>query len=398
MAAASDPKVSLVVVATRNADRLARCLDGVAREAPTGVALEVLVVLNAAEACVESMAKDLGERVRTVRSEVPLGFAGGVNLGVRHARGELLHILHDDAEVEAGWLDPLIAAVDDRPEVGAAGSLVLNPSGEFQTAGAILWRDGRTAPLSERMVAEAVSRGEAYPVDYCASASLLVRRDALELAGGLDERFHPAYYVDVDLAMALRHHGYLTVCEPRSRVRHARGGSSRETFRVFVSERNRELFSAKWADDLPRQAPYGDDSEARSRAREVTETCASRIAAADSRGPAPPGDRPPLAPETPEERLRRERRQLLREVALKDAYIAELERIRAVEMERRATEMENSAATRRRLEADGAIAQRALADLHAELGRLRDRVRELEAPTGSRLRRLIRRAGSSRTG
>lgn len=390
MAAASDPKVSIVVVATRNADRLARCLDGLAREAPVGVALEILVVLNAAEACVESMANDLGERVRTVSSEVPLGFAGGVNLGVRHARGELLHILHDDAEVEAGWLDPLIAAVDGSPEVGAAGSLVLDPNGEFQTAGAILWRDGRTAPLSERMAAEAVGRGETYPVDYCASASLLVRREALETAGGLDERFHPAYYVDVDLAMALRHHGYLTVCEPRSRVRHARGGSSREMFRVFVSERNRELFSAKWADDLSDQAPYGDDAEARSRAREVTETYARRIAAADSRGPDLPGDRPSLAPETPEERLRRERRQLLRDVVLKDAYIAELERIRAAELER-------SAATRRRLEADGAIAQDALADAHAELGRLHDRVKELEAQSGSRLRRLIRRAGSSRT-
>ncbi|MDP9134667.1 MAG: glycosyltransferase family 2 protein [Actinomycetota bacterium] len=409
----NQPRVSIVIVAARNAERLLSCLERVVLEAPDEVALEIVVVLNAAEPGMEEALRSAFEHVQVVSSDVPLGFAGGVNLGASHTRGELLHVLHDDTEVEPGWLDRLIAVLEDRPEAGAVGSLVLGPDGSVQSAGAVLWRDGRTEAIAPRGREE--QRSDAYPVDYCASASLLVRRDAWEAVGGLDERFHPAYYVDVDLAMALRSGGYATLCEPRSRVRHERGGSSRDAFRSFVSERNRATFVAKWAHDLTHQAPYADGAEARSRAVEATAARARAVVAA--RRPPTGGsiDRPPPDPETAADRLRREREQLLREIAVKDAYVAELERIAATERTRRADELADAAETRRRLEADGAIAQQALVEAHAELWFLRDRVRTLNAieaggwwrlrsrllglrTAGGRLRRLIRRAGTSRTG
>jgi GT2 family glycosyltransferase len=410
-----DPRVSVVIVAARNAERLLRCVERVLREAPDAVALEVVVVLNAAEPGLEEALRSAYEHARVVSSDVPLGFPGGVNLGARHARGELLHVLHDDTEVEPGWLERLIAALDERAEAGAVGSLVLDPDGTVQSAGAVLWRDGRTEPLPADGPGALWQGGDAYPVDYCASASLLIRRDAWEAVGGLDERFHPAYYVDVDLAMALRSQGYAMLCEPRSRVRHERGGSSRETFRSFVSERNRATFAAKWARDLAHQAPYADDPGAHSRARAATEARVGAVAAARRPAADAAVDRRPPEPETAVERLRRERELLLRDVAVKDAYVVELERIAAAELAARAEELAAAAATRRRLEADGATAQRALAEAHRELHLLRDRVRTLDAieaggwwrlrsrllglrTAGGRLRRLIRRAGTSRTG
>jgi GT2 family glycosyltransferase len=374
------PHVSVVIVAAKRAERLVGCIEGVVREAPRDVGLEVVVVPNAAEPGLREALEGEVEGVRIVESEVPLGFAGGVNLGARHARGETLHVLHDDAEVCPGWLDGLLAALDERPEAGAVGSLVLNMDGTVQSGGHVLWRDGRTGPVPADLLPTAAS----YPVDYCASASLLVRREAWDAIGGLDEGFHPAYYVDVDMAMALRRAGYTIVCEPRSRVRHVRGGSSREAFRTFVSGRNRERFTAKWAEDLGHQEPYADDGEAHARARQAAERRARAVAA----GPRPARAGAPAAPpEAESDALLRERRQLLRDIAVKDAYVEELERIRAFadsELVRRAEAQE-------RLEADGALAQRALEDLGAEIDRLRQRLEVLDAIEAGGWWRLRRR-------
>src|SRR3954452_21806972 len=105
----------------------------------------MVVVLNAAVPAVCEAVAGAAD-VGAVRSDVPLGFAGGVNLGVRHARGDVLHVLHDDTEVEPGWLDALLEALDREPRAGLVGSLVLDRLGTVQTAGYVLWRDGSTEP------------------------------------------------------------------------------------------------------------------------------------------------------------------------------------------------------------------------------------------------------------
>jgi GT2 family glycosyltransferase len=340
---APDPAVSIVVAAARDPDRLVRCLDAVARAADRPY--EVVVVLDAAE---PGFAERLDAQVRGARvvgSDVPLGFAGGVRLGMRQARAGLLHVLHDDTEVCPGWLGALADALEAHPEAGAAGSRILDLDGGFQGAGHIVWRDGTTSPLPPPAESDA-----AFPVDYCASASLLIRREAWEATGGFDPEFHPAYYVDVDIAMALRAHGYVMLCEPASRVCHQRGGSTRQAFRNFVSARNRERFVAKWEADLAHQAPPGEPLE---RARRATELRAAAVATAPRPAPAEPHDDDP-------------RRQRERDAAVKDAFIAHAEGLIA-----------ELAATCERLQTDGAVAQAALGELHEEHAALHGHYAEL---------------------
>jgi GT2 family glycosyltransferase len=63
------------------------------------------------------------------------------------------------------------------------------------------------------------------PVEQPAAAALALRRDALAAAGGLDERFHPAWFEDVDLARRLRDAGAVVRYWPAARFRHRLGAS-----------------------------------------------------------------------------------------------------------------------------------------------------------------------------
>jgi GT2 family glycosyltransferase len=361
---ATDPRVSIVIVTARRPDRLLRCLAAIAREVPADLACEVVVVLNAAEPALRAQLAAEVAGARVVESEIPLGFAGGANLGALHARGALLHHLHDDTEVGRGWLVALTAALDAHPEAGAAGSLVLGFDGAVQTAGYVLWRDGTTSPPWTGPPPPPESFGRPYAVDYCASASLLIRTSAWDATGGFNEDLHPAYYVDVDLAMALRDAGHVVLCAPGSRVLHERGGSSGSAFRAFVSARNRELFVARWSRDLAAQEPPGEGADALDRARAAT---ARRAAAVAAMGPRAGRATPAAGVDDEVGRLRREHLQLRRDVAVKDAFIAHAERLLA-----------EAAATRDRLEADGAIAQRALVDVHEANAAVHDRYAALQ--------------------
>src|SRR5450631_1497794 len=144
--ASGTPRVSVVIPSAATSDLLAACLRSLARHAPAGIPFETIVVLNNATRESEARIYDAFKGVRVVSSSVNLGLAGAGNLGRAHARGELLAILHDDAEIEAGWMEALVETADLHPEAGAIGSKVFFPDGRLQSAGNILWRDGTTSP------------------------------------------------------------------------------------------------------------------------------------------------------------------------------------------------------------------------------------------------------------
>jgi GT2 family glycosyltransferase len=331
----AEPLVSVVIVTARDPERLLRCLDHVAVDAGA-IPLEVVVVFNDPAPGLAETISAAVEGLVIVHSEVPLGFAGGANLGARHARGAFVGVLHDDAEVCDGWLAGLVDALEAHPEAGAAGSLILDlASGAVQVAGWVIWSDGRTeAPWREPAPPPAQSFRGVRAVDYCASSSLLVRRVAWEAAGGFDEDFHPAQYVDADFSMAMRRAGWTVILAPESRVRHAAGGTTTASMKRFAADRNRARFRAKWAEDLREQADYGDEATALERARSATLRRAEAVVeapkAASAAMPGRDEDRVRDAGGEGEgegegDRLRREQRELRRDLEFKAAYIGHLE-------------------------------------------------------------------------
>jgi hypothetical protein len=82
------------------------------------------------------------------------------------------------------------------------------------------------------------------------------------LVGGLDERYYPVYFVDADLAMAMRKVGFAVLYQPNSRIRHHLGASTNPDFKAFLQQRNRRLFVEKWGAALENHEPYERDSSA----------------------------------------------------------------------------------------------------------------------------------------
>jgi len=285
------PLVSIVVPSAAAPEFLFACLRSLERHLPASIPTETIVVLDRAPADAAAAVEAAAPGVLVAASAVRLGLARSGNRGRRRARGEFIALVHDDSEIEAGWLEALVSAAAAHPEAGAFGGLVTFPDGTPQTAGDVLFRDGSGLPVWAGSSACAGSLDRLRAADYCASNALLVRTAAWDAVGGLDPRYFPAYYVDVDLAMALRDAGWSVLFEPRARNRHRKGASSRKTFRLWVNARNRATFVAKWGSALADHEPWdGGSPESVSRALARAEAAAVRLATGPRRAGVPPAE------------------------------------------------------------------------------------------------------------
>ncbi len=117
------PDSSVVVVSYRPGDWLGPCVASALAQAT-----QVVVVDNgSAAARATAVAAPMGAEV--VRSAVNLGFAGGVELGLRHARGALVALLNDDAVAGPGWIEAARAALADPTVAAVTPKVVLD--GEY---------------------------------------------------------------------------------------------------------------------------------------------------------------------------------------------------------------------------------------------------------------------------
>lgn len=199
---------------------------------------EVFVVDNgsfdgSAEYCLS-----LGPIVRFVQSNSNLGFAAANNLGASLATAEMILFLNPDADVTAGAVRALCAAIAADSRAGAAGARLLNSDGSSQ-ASCVLAFPRLMHPVVNSnmfrflfpglMLWGGVDTGDSSPrprrVEAVSGACLIVRRAIFEAVGGFSEDYF-MYSEDVDLCWKMRRAGHWTLHVPEAVVIHHGGKST----------------------------------------------------------------------------------------------------------------------------------------------------------------------------
>jgi GT2 family glycosyltransferase len=242
------PTVSIVVVTYGTGPVVLEMLDAVARH--TSIAHEVIVV-----DCAPPDPTTRTSRLLTGRRDIQLlavddnlGFAGGNEYGVEHARGEYLCFLNADVIVGPGWLEPLIGALDD-PAVGIAAPVFLNDDGSLQEAGQLILADTFTASIGGDVMPGDRTNAFSRDVDYASAACWLVRRADHLALGGFDRHYHPAYFEDADYALRMEARGKRTRLVADVALVHRRGqGTGRRS--ATLGQNTHARFKRHWAAHL----------------------------------------------------------------------------------------------------------------------------------------------------
>jgi len=176
------------------------------------------------------------------------GFATGINAGAAPGHAPFLLLLNPDCVAGADFVARLIDFAAAHPEAAIVGPRILNADGTIQGSarrfpGWSTFIAGRSSWLTKRFPKNPLSRWNlpalaegAGPsrVDWVSGACMLVRRDAFEQAGGMDERFF-LYWEDADLCRRLDELGWRTIYFPDAEVVHAGGRSSVHAYRESLA-------------------------------------------------------------------------------------------------------------------------------------------------------------------
>lgn len=201
---------------------------------------EVIVVDNASTDATREIVDRPG--VRLIASKQNLGFAGGCHAGADAATGSVLVFLGHDTVPRPGWLDPLVASVDD-PDIGAAMATIedADEPGRFNTSGGYLTYFG-LAWVSD--LGEPIPPYEPDLVDvpFPSGAAMAITAENWVRFDGFRQSLF-MYHEDTDLGWRLRLAGLRVVRVPASRVLH-HYDFSRAPEKMYWLERNRHILLA----------------------------------------------------------------------------------------------------------------------------------------------------------
>lgn len=241
------PMISAVVPNRDGADVLPRCLEHLAA---AGVA-DVVVVDDGST---DGSDADAAERGARVLRSPGAGFSAAVNHGVAATDGVYVLVLNSDAFVRPETPSLLAAALDADQGLGAGAAALEHESGARASS---IGRDLTLVHALRNAVSLPPSlppeRGSIQEAAFFPLACVLMRREAWEEVGGLDERYR-FYFEDHDLCWRLRRAGWRLAVRWDARAVHLEGGSSRARgphpwFRQFHESRLRYLrkrYPAGW--------------------------------------------------------------------------------------------------------------------------------------------------------
>ena len=218
--AVGDHNVTAIVVNYKSGEDLRACLGGLL--ADEELLARVVVFDNGSGDDSLQPAEDAGGndgRVELVRSEENLGLAAAVNRVLPSVTTSYVAVLNPDATPQPGWLEPLVATLDNDTGVAVACPLVLmEQTGEVNSAGQHVHVTGLGFNRLLHADPEQVEQIR-HEVGGLHGVAFLIRTEILNQLGGWDQTGF-LYHEDVALSWDVLLGGHRIVCDPRSRVLH----------------------------------------------------------------------------------------------------------------------------------------------------------------------------------
>jgi GT2 family glycosyltransferase len=246
--------IDLIIINYKSTDYLQTCLTSIYER------------LNGFHANVHVADNGSGDHVHLVKSTYPktiltihnnnLGFSKAVNKIIKKTSSPYIVLLNPDTIVFDNFFESIISFMQNHPDVGIVGPKVINTDGSIQGSArafptfltSLFGRRSlltRLFPNNRITCANIVSNKSdgriPLEVDWVSGACQIIRREAIEDVGLLDERFF-LYWEDADWCKRMWQMGWKVIYFPRAAIQHAVGGSSERNLTRSVFEFHKSAY------------------------------------------------------------------------------------------------------------------------------------------------------------
>jgi GT2 family glycosyltransferase len=229
--------VSIVIVNWNTKDLLRQCIRSVYAESPS-IRCEVIVVDNGSTDGSIEMVRQEFILVNLLVQSDNLGFAAANNIGIAAATGRYVLLLNSDTVVLDRAIEKTIDYADAHPGVAVIGCRALNPDYSLQNTcfmfpsilnlvlfSAYLYRLFPKSRFFGRELMTWWLRDDPREVEVVTGCYMLVRKEAIDDVGLMDERFF-MYYEETDWCLRFRAKGWKNQFTPDAEIIHIGGAST----------------------------------------------------------------------------------------------------------------------------------------------------------------------------
>lgn len=228
------PDLSIIIVNWNTAALLQDCLASLfAASLPPASSIEVIVVDNASSDNSIAIVQQHFPTVHLIPNQENVGFARANNQGIAISQGRYILLLNSDTVMPPATLAGLLTFMDTTPDAGACSPRLQRPDGQPQAFAfggdptpLYLLRRGLYRLLLRRGLHDWYTSHTQF-VNWVSGACLLLRRNAIEQTGGLDENIF-MYFEDNDLCLRIRQAGWKVYYHPQVSVIHIGGQSLKQ--------------------------------------------------------------------------------------------------------------------------------------------------------------------------
>ena len=225
-------KLAIIVLNWNGADDALECIDSLQKQTvqPTVIIVDNASHDNSVKRFRQYIQSHSSKNIVLLENKNNLGFAGGINTGLRYARSHAftyVGVLNPDAIADKNWCESLLFELKTNKKAGIAVGLLLHrdgktidSSGDFYTTWGLPGPRNRDDPISK------APKSPGY-VFGATGGGALYRTALFDSIDLFDEAFF-MYYEDVDLSFRTQLAGYKVRFTPKAIAYHKQGASSKK--------------------------------------------------------------------------------------------------------------------------------------------------------------------------
>jgi hypothetical protein len=227
-------ELSVIIVNWNTRNLLCKCLDSL-NQVVKKIEMEIFVVDNGS---VDGSGEAIRKRfpvVKLIENQTNLGFAKANNQALRLAKGKYTLLLNPDTQLKKGAIEEMISFMSAHPEVGVVGGQLLNSGGSKQNSIAnfpslateLLNKSLLRWLFPENFPGKETSYHGPIEVDSVIGACMMVRREAMEQVGLLDEDYF-LFLEETDWCYRMKKASLKIYHIPQAEIFHLQGRSAEE--------------------------------------------------------------------------------------------------------------------------------------------------------------------------
>jgi len=262
-----------IIILTFNGEKdTMECLESIAKMRSLNYKLQTVVVDNGSTDVDTSVISNFQFPIsnfgfKIIQNKENLGFAGGNNVGIRHALengADYVVILNNDTIVHTDLINELVKTAESSEKIGiVVPKIYFAPGFEFhkdrykkEELGKVIWYAGGIIDwdnvIGYHRGVDEVDHGQYNRIeeaDFATGCCMLIKKEVLQEIGLFDEKYF-LYYEDNDLSKRVKKAGYKIVYAPKAILWHKNAGSAGgagSSVQDYYITRNRLLFGIRYA-------------------------------------------------------------------------------------------------------------------------------------------------------